>query len=82
MRAGRYRFHCADGEHAVLDQEGRYLRTRDSFYAEASRTAQAIMTRCAGRLDWSTWIVDVHDATGRRVFTLDFYEVGPAQQAA
>ena len=82
MQAGRYRFHCTDGEHAVLDHAGRYLRARDSLYVEAAKAAQAVMTSCAGRLDWSTWIVDVHDAAGRRVFTLDFHEAGPARQAA
>lgn len=82
MRAGRYRFHCTDGEHAVLDHAGRYLRGRDSLHGEAARAAQAVMARCAGRLDWSAWIVDVHDAAGRRVFTLDFLEAGPARRAA
>jgi hypothetical protein len=82
MRAGTYRFHCTDGEHAVLDHVGRYLRAREDLRAEAMKAARAIMTRCAGRLDWSRWIVDVHDDAGRRVLTLDFHEAGPAQQAA
>jgi hypothetical protein len=36
----------------------------------------------AGRLDWSAWIVDVHDAAGRRVLILMFEEAGPALRAA
>lgn len=40
------------------------------------------MGRCAGRLDWSAWLVDVHDAAGRRVLILMFEEAGPALRAA
>ena len=82
MPAGVYRFHCTDGLHAVLDHGGRYLRARDDLRTEAMKAARAIMTRCAGRLDWSRWIVDVHDASGRRVLTLAFDEAGTALQAA
>lgn len=81
MRAGTYRFHCTDGTHAVLDLSGRYLRARDNLRAEATRAARAIMRRVAGRLDWSAWIVDVHDAGGYRVLTLAFEEAGPAPRA-
>ncbi|RVU13192.1 DUF6894 family protein [Methylobacterium oryzihabitans] len=82
MKAGTYHFHCTDGEHAVLDREGRYLRARNDLQAEAARAARAIMDRVAGRLDWSAWIVDVHDAEGRRALTLDFEAAAVAQQAA
>ena len=82
MQAGTYRSHCTDGRRAVLDLHGRYLRARSDLYAEAVRTARSIMSRCAGRLDWSDWIVDVHNAAGRHVLTLAFEEAGPALQAA
>ncbi|MCC0808880.1 hypothetical protein FPV16_22205 [Methylobacterium sp. W2] len=82
MRAGTYRFHCTDGHHAVLDLSGRYLRARADLRAEAKRVARTIMGRCAGRLDWSAWLVDVHDAAGRHVLILMFEEAGPALQAA
>ena len=83
MRPGTYRFHCTDGEHAVLDHRGRYLRARDDLRAEAARAAHAIMERVAGRLDWSAWIVDVHDASGRHVLTLPFDDAdAPALRAA
>ncbi|AWN38564.1 DUF6894 family protein [Methylobacterium radiodurans] len=83
MRAGTYRFHCTDGTHAVLDHRGRYLRTRDNLLAEAARAAHAIMDQVAGRLDWSAWIVDVHDASGRHVLTLPFTDAtAPTLQAA
>ena len=81
MQPGTYRFHCTDGEHAVLDHAGRYLRARDDLRAEAARAARAIMDRVAGRLDWSAWIVDVHDAAGRHVLTMTFTQAGPALRA-
>ena len=37
MPAGRYHFHCTDGEHAVLDRSGKYLRTRDDVHTAAAR---------------------------------------------
>ncbi len=41
MRAGTYRFHCTDGEHAVLDRAGRYLRSRADLHAEAKQALNA-----------------------------------------
>jgi hypothetical protein len=82
MRAGTYRFRCTDGHHAVVDLAGRYLRARSDLRAEAMRVARAIMGRCACRLDWSAWLVDVHDAAGRRVLILMFEEAGPALRVA
>ncbi|WP_447666832.1 DUF6894 family protein [Methylobacterium sp. A54F] len=79
---GPYRFHCTDGVHAILDRTGRRLRGDAQVYAEAERAARGVMASCGGRLDWAGWIVDVHDAAGRRVLTLDFAAVRPERQAA
>lgn len=81
MQAGTYHFHCTDGAHAVLDLSGRYLRARDDLRAETARAARAIMDRVAGRLDWSAWIVDVHDAAGRRALTLTFADAAHPRAA-
>jgi hypothetical protein len=40
------------------------------------------MERVGAGLDWSDWIVDVHDAQGRRVLLLAFREVLPLAKAA
>ncbi|MBD8901389.1 DUF6894 family protein [Methylobacterium bullatum] len=82
MQAGTYRFHCTDGHHAVLDLSGRYLRARTDLRAEAIRVARTIMSSCAGRLDWSSWLVDVHDSAGRHVLIVMFEEAGPALRVA
>ena len=82
MPAGHYHFHCTDGEHAVLDRNGKYLRTRDDVHAAAARAARGVMESCGGRLDWSDWIVDVHDVRGRHVLTLAFNDAQMVRQAA
>jgi uncharacterized protein DUF6894 len=82
MPAGHYHFHCTDGEDAVLDLSGNDLRTRDDVHAAAARAARAVMEGCGSRLDWSGWIVDVHDSRGRHVLTLAFDDADTVRQAA
>ena len=82
MAAGHYRFHCTDGQHAVLDRAGKRLKDDGQVYAYAERTALEVMASCGGRLDWSDWIVDVHDAKGQRVLILAFSDVRLSRKAA
>ena len=82
MAAGHYRFHCTDGQHAVLDRAGRRLKDEEQVYPYAERTALEMMASCGGRLDWSDWIVDVHDGEGRRVLILAFSDVRTSRKAA
>ena len=82
MPAERYRFHCTDGHHAVFDRSGRVVRNSLLVWEHAERVACEVMGRCAGRLDWSEWIVDVHDAKGRRVGTLAFSAIREMRRAA
>ncbi|MGU3539947.1 DUF6894 family protein [Methylobacterium sp. A54F] len=82
MGAERYRFHCTDGRDAVFDRIGKRLKNAEMAYAQAESMAREMMAGCGGRLDWSGWIVDVHDAAGRRVLTLDFRDVRSERQAA
>jgi hypothetical protein len=82
MAAERYRFHCTDGQHVVLDRAGKRLKDGGLVYAYAARTALEVMASCGGRLGWSDWIVDVHDAKGRRVLILAFSDVHASRKAA
>lgn len=82
MAANPYRFHCTDGTHAVLDRTGKRLRNQDEVFRQAGRVARAVMESCGGRLDWSDWIVDVHDARGRRVMIVAFSDAAQQRQAA
>ena len=82
MAAGHYRFHCTDGQHAVLDLAGKRLKDNGLVHAYAERTALEVRASCGGRLDWSGWIVDVHDGEGRRVLILAFSDVRTSRKAA
>lgn len=81
MAAERYRFHCTDGRHAVIDRVGKRMANPLLIWSHAERIARAMMAGCNWRLDWSEWIVDVHDTAGRHVGTLGFAEVRGLQQA-
>ena len=82
MAAECYRFHCTDGQHAMFDRFGRRIADPLLIWAHAARVAREMMAGCGGHLDWSCWIVDVHDSKGRHVGTLDFTEVREERQAA
>ena len=82
MRPERYRFHCTDGRHAVIDRFGKRVSDPLLVWVHAERIAREMMASCSGHISWSAWIVDVHDSAGRRVGTLGFPEVRRFQQAA
>ncbi|GJD35443.1 DUF6894 family protein [Methylobacterium aerolatum] len=73
-----YRFHCVGPEDAVFDRRGCRLPTLAQVRSQADRVALALMER-GGTADWTRWIVDVHDGTGRRVLIRAFADtrVGP-----
>ena len=82
MSAERYRFHCTDGRDAVFDRIGRRIQDPALIWTHAERVARTVMEGSTGPFDWSGWIVDVHDANGRRVGMLGFTDLREAQQAA
>jgi hypothetical protein len=69
-----YRFHCTDGHDLVADLRGRRLPMLALVRLQAERVALDLMARDT-RLDWSTWWVEVYDASGRVVLTKAFFEV-------
>lgn len=80
--ARRYHFHLTDGREAIFDTDGERVNDTNGVWSHAERKAQDAMASCRGSLDWSDWIVDVHDAAGRRVMLLDFAEVREERMAA
>lgn len=70
MPAGLYRFHCVGEGDAVFDSVGCRLRTLTQVRAQADRVAIALMEQADA--EWTRWIVDVHDAKGRRVLARAF----------
>ena len=70
MPTRRYQFHCVGEGDAVFDSVGARLPTMAQVRAHADRVALALMERAEA--DWTRWIVDVHDAKGRRVLLRAF----------
>jgi hypothetical protein len=74
-------FHCTDGVDLVLDRRGRNARSKRDLQAKACRVAEDIMAAVPPGLDWSNWVVSVHDARGALVEIVPF-PVSPAREAA
>ncbi|AWN44760.1 hypothetical protein U8607_13720 [Methylobacterium durans] len=75
MTARVYRFHCTDGHVAIIDTLGVRVPSETQLWAFAEQAARLAMERVGRGLDWSDWIVDVHDPRGRRALTLAFKDV-------
>lgn len=71
----RYHFHCVGaGGDALFDLHGRWVLRPRALQPQADRVAQALMDD-APAMDWTDWLVDVHDARGRRVLVRAFVDV-------
>ena len=66
----------------MFDRTGKQLKHEEQVYAYAERMALDVMASCRNYLDWSHWIVDVHDAKGRRVLILAFDDAHRSRKAA
>ena len=75
-----YRFHCTDGHMAIIDPTGLAIADRTQVRFHAVEVALHAMERVGAQLDWSDWIVDVHDGQGRRVLVLPFREILPVRE--
>ncbi|WP_422235547.1 DUF6894 family protein [Methylorubrum rhodinum] len=72
----RYHFHCVGGGgDAVFDLTGRWVPRLQALGPQADRVAHALMD-AAPDADWSGWLVDVHDARGRRALMRPFEDAG------
>lgn len=82
MTSRNYRFHCTDGHVAIIDTVGVIVSDERQLRRYAERAAHFAMERVGRMLDWSDWIVDVHDCFGRRVLMLAFEDVNDRAIAA
>lgn len=82
MAAPTYRFHCTDGHVAIIDPRGIAIADPAQIRPCAADAARFAMERVGAGLDWSDWIVDVHDAGGRRVLVLAFRDAVVRARAA
>jgi hypothetical protein len=82
MATQAYRFHCTDGHVAIIDTAGVIVPDRSQIQRYAEQAARYAMEQVGRMLDWSEWIVDVHDDRGRRVLMLAFKDVHNVRLAA
>jgi hypothetical protein len=82
MATQAYRFHCTDGHVAIIDTAGVIVPDKSQLWRYAEQAARYAMQRVGRTLDWSEWIVDVHDPRGRRVLMLAFKDVHDVPLAA
>jgi hypothetical protein len=64
----RYFFDLKTTEEALLDYLGQEFRSQQSAMDYAETIAYDLKHRLAN--NWSGWTIDVHDAAGRRFFSL------------
>ena len=69
-----YLFHCTNGHDLVADRVGKRLPTWALMRVHAERVALDVMLS-SPRRDWSTWTVEVYDASGRQVLSKPFTDV-------
>jgi hypothetical protein len=65
-------FHCSDGVDLVLDRTGRNTRSKRDLHFRACQVAEDIMAAIPPGLDWSNWVVSVHDRRGALVKVVPF----------
>lgn len=82
MTVPTYRFHCTDGHVAIIDTVGVIVSDETHLGRYAEQAAHCAMERVGRLLDWSEWIVDVHDCHGHRVLLLAFRDVRISSMAA
>ncbi|WP_376770356.1 DUF6894 family protein [Methylorubrum rhodinum] len=67
------------GGDAVFDLTGRWIPRLQAPTPRADRVARELMDRAPGT-DWTGWLVDVHDARGRRVSMRSFAHAGSGRR--
>ena len=67
-----YCFHCTDGFSLVLDDRGCELEDTAHVPRRAAVVAERLMRQFGRHLDWSDWVVAVHDGFGEQVSVISF----------
>lgn len=65
----------------MFDLTGRWVPRLQTLSPQADRVARTLMAS-APEADWSAWLVDVHDARGRRVLVRAFTDARPENRTA
>ena len=70
--ARRYFYHLTDGTSLILDEKGRWTRSKRMIEPTALSRAFALMRRGSAQVDWSEWLVSVQDGQGSMVQVVPF----------
>jgi hypothetical protein len=68
----RYFYHLTDGTCLVLDKKGHWTRSRSMVEPFAASAAGKLMSGMPGPVDWSDWLVSVHDQDGCLIAVVPF----------
>jgi hypothetical protein len=65
-------FHCTDGLDFVLDRVGQNTRSQQDVHLRACLVANRMMRSVGDDVDWSNWVVSVHNRRGMMVEVVPF----------
>jgi hypothetical protein len=68
----RFYYHLTDGRDLVIDNTGRPTRSKKDVEPLAFSVAASFMRVAPGGIDWSEWLVSVHDRKGSMVAVVPF----------
>lgn len=70
--ARRYFYHMTDGTSLIIDRNGRRFSSRLRAMAEAIGYAERTMQEASPGVDWSGWLISIHDDNGMAVANVPF----------
>lgn len=76
MKQSWHHLHCVGDGGIVPDLRGVHLRSANELAAKAQRRIRGIVAAMPDGIDWSGWMIDVHDAGGRHVAYVAFMAEG------
>jgi len=68
----RYFYHLTDGVCLIIDKKGRWTRSNGHVEELAYSAASKLMQAAPAPLEWSDWLVSVHDQHGSMVAVVPF----------
>jgi hypothetical protein len=63
----KHYFHLTNGQDLVIDRHGARTRSRADIWLRARKVSDDVIATLPAYRGWSSWLVCVHDATGRQV---------------
>ncbi|HEY8566571.1 MAG TPA: hypothetical protein VIL65_13790 [Beijerinckiaceae bacterium] len=71
-------FHCTNGSDLILDESGQDIEDDSDRTLYAASRVIAVQKRHPEIIDWSDWMVAMHDQYGSQIDTTTFEEIESA----